>query len=264
VDPSRSSVQNATEDAVDETVQTETLQPYCLPHIQHILTTHAVQVSAIDISSFLGPYGTIISLPTDGPPLPDHFIASINDFAVYEATKTVYFHVDTGATCVITDQAAELHCPIPTQATCGTAAKGPCTTISAMGWLVMVFITDKGTAIPLELPQATEIQQFQPHSLSCHALQDLGYEVQHALLTTGNQLKLCKAGTTLWHHVPLVTHGRSDYVKVTLHLPAISGVSNFDSHKALTEQTVACIDLLNNLKGHPIILIIHLQYGCSP
>jgi hypothetical protein len=89
--------------------------------------------------------------------------------------KTAYFHVDTGATCIITDQAAELHCPIPTQATCGTAAKGPCTTINAMFCLVWDFITDTGAMIPLEFPQATKIQQFQCCSLSCHALsKDLG------------------------------------------------------------------------------------------
>jgi hypothetical protein len=262
-DPSQSTVQTALEDAV-ETVRADALQPYRSPHIRHLLTSRGAHVSAIDLPSFLGPDGTLISLPTDGPPLPDHFIAHIDDSPIDAATKTAYFHVDTGATCVVTDHAAELHCPISTQATCGTAAKGPRTTINAMGWLVMDFHTDQGTAIPLEFPQATEIQQFQRRSLSCHALQDLGYEVQHALLATGNLLKLRKTGTTHWHHVPLVTHGRSDYVKVTLHLPSVAGVTTFDKDKALTEQTVARIDLLTKLKGHSIIFLIHLRYGCAP
>jgi hypothetical protein len=74
----------------------------------------------------------------------------------------------------VADQVAELHCPIPTQATCGTAAKGPRTTINAMGWLVLDMVTDKGVTLPFEFPKATEIQQFQRRSLSCHALKDLG------------------------------------------------------------------------------------------
>jgi hypothetical protein len=53
-------------------------------------------------------------------------------------------------------------------------------------------------------------------------------------------------------------HGRSDYVEVTLHLPAVAGVTKFDQHTALMEQTVDRIDLLNKLKGHSIILLIHL------
>jgi hypothetical protein len=147
-----------------------------------MLTTRAANVSAIDIYSFLGPEGTIIALPPDGPPLLDHHITHIDAFPIEQATKTAYLHVNTGAICVVTDQATNLHCPSPTQATCGTAAKGPRTTINGMGCLVMDFLMDKGMAIPLEFPQATEIQQFQQQSLSCRALQDLGYEVQHALL----------------------------------------------------------------------------------
>jgi hypothetical protein len=99
--------------------------------------------------------GTNISLPNDdGPPLPEAFVASLNDDA-NDAIKTAYFHVDKGVTCVVMDQAAKLHCPIPTQATCGTVAKGPCMTINAMGSLVLDFITDTGLMIPLEFPQAT-------------------------------------------------------------------------------------------------------------
>jgi hypothetical protein len=243
--PTQSTVQNALKDAI-ETVRTDALQPYCSPHIRHLLTTCGAQVSTIDFSSFLGPDGTVIALLKDGPPLPAHFIAHIDDSLLNDAQKTAYFHVDTGATCVVTDQSAELHFPITTQAMCGTAAKGPRTTINAMGWLVMDFITDTSLAIPMEFPQATEIQQFQCHSLSCHALQDLGYEVQHALLTTGNMLKLCKAGTQLWHQIPLGTHGCSDYVKVTLHLPAVAGVTKFDKEKALTKQTDSELICLTN------------------
>jgi hypothetical protein len=119
-----SSVQNDMEDAV-ETVRTNPLQPYRSPHIHHMLTTIAANIQALDISSSIGPEGTIIELPPNGPPLLEQCIAHIDDFPINQATKTVYFHVDTSATCVVTDQAAELHFPIPTQATCSTVAKGP-------------------------------------------------------------------------------------------------------------------------------------------
>jgi hypothetical protein len=59
-----------------------------------------------------------------------------------------------------------------------------------MGWLALDFITDKGTTLPIEFPQATKIQQFKRRSLLCHTLQDLGYKVQHALLASGNHLKI--------------------------------------------------------------------------
>jgi hypothetical protein len=131
-----------------------------------------------------------LSLPSDGPPLPTALIASLDDIPSDGASKTAFFHVDTGATCVVTAHADEVHCPIPTNATCGAAAKGPRATINAIGWLVLDFITDKGTTLHIEFPQATEIQQFKRRSLSCHVLQDLGYKVQHALLASGNHLKI--------------------------------------------------------------------------
>jgi hypothetical protein len=150
--PSHSLLQNATEDAI-ETVRTDGIEPYRSPYIRKILTDRKASISAID---FLSPDGTLIALPSDGPPLPEEFVASLMDQSD-DVTKTAYFHVDTGATCVVTDQTSELHCPVPTQATCGTAAKGPRTIINAMGWLVLDFITDKGLALPMEFPNATEI-----------------------------------------------------------------------------------------------------------
>jgi hypothetical protein len=149
-------------------------------------------------------------------------VASLHDIPSNGASKTAFFHINTGATCVVTAHADELHCPIPTNATCGTVAKGPRATINAFGLLVLDFITDKGTTLLIEFPQATKIQQFKRCSLWCHALQDLGYKVQHALLASGNHLKICKVvGQDMWYSVPLVTHGCSDYVKVCLHQPAI-------------------------------------------
>jgi hypothetical protein len=259
--PHHTSLQNATEDAI-ETVRTDGIEPYRSPYIRKILTDRQANISAID---FLSHDGTMIALPNDGPPLPDEFIASLtaqND----DVIKTAYFHVDTGATCVVTDHMSELHCPVPTQATCGTAAKGPRTIINAMGWLVLDFITDQGLTIPMEFPNATEIRQFQRRSLSCHALKDMGYEVQHSLLASGNLLRIRKLGTQEWHSIPLVTHGRSDYVKVNLHLPAVAGITTFAPHRALTEQSVARLDLLNKYKNttdaYVIVMLVHLRYGC--
>jgi hypothetical protein len=83
-----------------------------------------------------------------------------------------------------------------------------------MGWLVLDFITDQGISIPVEFSNAMEIRQFQCRSLSCHALKDTGYEVQHTLLASGNLLHLRKIGSQDWHLIPPITHGRSDYVKV--------------------------------------------------
>jgi hypothetical protein len=237
--PNSHSLQNATEDAV-ETVWTDGVEAYRSPYIHHQLKTCSVLkktresrplIGSLELdpdafASFIGTEGTQIDLPQDGPPLPENLVASIKADSTH-AYKAAYFHVDTGATCLVTDHACELHCPVPTHATCGTAAKGPRTTINVMGCLVLDFISDKGHHIPLEFPQATEIQQFQRRSLSCHALKDLGYEVQHAFLLTGNLLRLRKIGTKEWHAIPLVTYGRSDYVKVKLHLPSVEGLTTF-------------------------------------
>jgi hypothetical protein len=241
------------EDSI-ETMCNNDLEPYRSAYIWKILTDCQASISTIN---FLSPEGTTIALPNDGPPLPDDFIASITDHND-DAIKTAYFNVDTGATCVVTDKVSEFHCLVPTHATCGTAAKGPRTTINAMGWLVLDFVTDKGVTIPFELPNATDIQQFQQHSLSCHALKDLGFDVQHALLASGNLLRLGKISSDNWHAIPLVTHGRSNYVKVNLHLPAVAGIMPFSPHQALTEQTVACLDLINKFSGHSDV------YACTP
>jgi hypothetical protein len=209
----------------------------------------------------------MIALPHDGPPLPDEFVLSLMDQSD-DVIKTAYFHADTGATCVGTHQMSELHCPVPTQATCGTAAKGPRTIINAMlGWLVLDFITNQGLALPMEFPNATEIRQFQQRSLSCRALKDMGYDIQHALLASGNILCLCKIGSQQWHLIPLVNHhGRLDYVRVNLHLTAVAGITTFDLQRALTKQSVARLDLLHKYKStteaHALVMLVHLQYGC--
>jgi hypothetical protein len=148
-DPNRSSVQMALEDAV-ETVQTDAIQPYCSPYIQHLLTTHGAQVSAIDIdvSQFVGPDGTLIDIPTDGPPLPDK-----NSLLSCRYWSNMRCHRPSGRTPLSHSYQSNL-------------------------WN--------------RLQRSPHYNQCYGLSgtRSCHALQDLGYEVQHALLTTGNLLKI--------------------------------------------------------------------------
>jgi hypothetical protein len=126
--PSTTSLQNATEDVI-ETVRTDGVESYRSPYIRTRLKNKESRlIGAIDLdldlcASFLGPEGTITDLPQDGPPLPEAFVGSLNDDTA-TSFKTAYFHVDTGATCIVTDQTAELHCPVPNRAMCGTAAKG--------------------------------------------------------------------------------------------------------------------------------------------
>jgi hypothetical protein len=90
--------------------------------------------------------------------------------------------------------------------------------------------------------------------------------VQHALLASGNLLCLQKVGTQSWQHlIPLVTHGRSDYVKVNLHFPAVAGVTTFDSQCAPTKQTIARLDPINKYQnpadGYALVMLVHLRYG---
>jgi hypothetical protein len=65
----------------------------------------------------------------------------------------------------------------------------------------------------------------------------------------------------------LITHGRSDYVKVKLHLPAVAGLTAFTPTDALTEQTGARLDLLTKLQGptdvYALVMLIHFRYGCA-
>jgi hypothetical protein len=141
--PHTSSLQNATEDAV-EIVRTDGIEPYRSPYIRKILADWQARISPID---FISHNGTSMALPHDGPPLPDDFIASITDHTDV-AIKTAYFHVNTGATCVVTDQVSKLHCPVPTKAACGTVAKGLALRLMQWAGLSLTLSSTKASLFP--------------------------------------------------------------------------------------------------------------------
>ena len=172
-------VQNATEDAVD-TVVNDALEAYRSPWLVNILKTQtSPTVSNIETSPF--------QLPLDGS-LPDEIISQVDacSSSTPMAVIHAFLHVDTGATCFVTNHKHELHCPVPTQVTCGTAQSGPHTTINALGTLILDLVTSDGLTIPIEAHQTPEIQEFHRRSMSVHALQELGYDVEHSLISTGN------------------------------------------------------------------------------
>jgi hypothetical protein len=77
-----------------------------------------------------------------------------------------------------------------------------------------------------------------------------------------NVLELPHFDSTTWSHVPLISHAKSDYVHVRLHRPSVAGQSSFSAVTALTEQSVARIDLTHQLSGHAKLILLHLRYSC--
>jgi hypothetical protein len=203
---------------------------------------------------------SLFHLPPDDA-LPAKLVASIDHSFPQDLTPIIhaFLHVATGATCFVTNQHNELHCPVPTSSTCGTAQSGPRTVINTLGTLVLDLVTSDGMTIPIEAHQTPEIRQ----SMSAHALQEFGYDVEHSLLSTGNVLRIRQIGTHQWHTIPLVTVGKADFIKVRIHRPAVAGVTHFTGpHQALTAQSVARIDLVTKLKGIPLLNLVHLCHGC--
>jgi hypothetical protein len=121
-----------------------------------------------------------LHLPQDAP-LPTLLVAGLALHRIEDSSYLVLFHVDSGATCIFTTQSHELHCPMPSTATCGTALAGARSNIDATGTLALDFITNDKTLIPVELVHAVQITSFQRRSLSIHALKDLGFEARHAM-----------------------------------------------------------------------------------
>jgi hypothetical protein len=245
--------QTATEDAVD-TVVHDALEAYRSPWLVNILKEKLPSVNAID---------TTFCLPLDGT-LPAELVARVDAFPTDTPSLIyAYLHVDTGATCFVTNHSAELHCPIPTRATCGTATTGPRATINALGTLLLDFITTTGEVIAIEASQTPEIRSFQRRSMSAHALQELGYDVEHCLLSTGNVLRLRHVSASTWHTVSLTTVGKADFVKVRLHRPNVANhLVPPIGHCALTSQSVSRIDLVTKFQGTQLLNLVHLRHGC--
>jgi hypothetical protein len=63
--------------------------------------------------------------------------------------------------------------------------------------------------------------------MNLHALKDIGFDVTHSLLLTGNFLTIHRADSAeRFQSVPLITHGRSDYVRVKLYKPTTGALSS--------------------------------------
>jgi hypothetical protein len=100
-----------------------------------------------------------------------------------------------------------------------------------------------------------------------HALKDIGFDATHSLLSTGNFLTIRRADSAeRFQSVPLITHGRSDYVRVKIYKPTTGPpssekVKNQDSC-GMTHQTVARLDLAKTFSGTSLYALEHFRYGC--
>jgi hypothetical protein len=236
-------VQNATEDAVD-TVYNDAIEAFRSPWLVNILKTkHEPVIGAIDASLF--------HLPDDDA-LPAELVGSVDTSFSQDCTPIIhaFLHVNTGATCFVTNQQNELHRPVPTSSTCSTAQSGPRTIINTLGTFVLDLVTSNGSTIPIKAHQTPEIRRFQRRSMSTHALQGFGYNVEHSLLSTGNVLCIRQIGAHQWHTIPLVTVGKADFIKVRIHRPAVAGVTNFTGHIRLSlPSLLPALILSPNSKG---------------
>jgi hypothetical protein len=84
-------------------------------------------------------------------------------------------HIDTGATCAVTNLQGELHCPTPSTAQCGTAQHAAKVPITAVGTFIFDLIGRHRQLLPVEVPGACEIPGFSRHLLGLHALKNLGF-----------------------------------------------------------------------------------------
>jgi hypothetical protein len=210
------------QEAIDY-VQEEPLQGYRSPLVNHFMKPPNVSSILCAASPLLRP------LPDDGPAINDelldslyhemvvsHVAISLPSRGTLKHANYVCFHLDTGATCTVSHCSGEAHCPTPTSVKCGTgAADGPLHVVESLGYLIGDFETSNSTMIPFEIPDHATIPSFKRRSMSLHALKDIGFDVTHSLLAQGNFLTIRRAGTDeRFQSVPLVTHGRSDYVRI--------------------------------------------------
>jgi hypothetical protein len=149
------SVQNATEDAVDTVVHDALEATYRSPWLVKILKSQ-LSPTVSNISEH-----PLFQLPLDGS-LPDEIVSRVDASISTKpmAVINAFLHVDTGATCFVTNNQHELHCPVPTQATCGTAQSGPRTTINALDTLILDLVTSDGLTIPIEAHQTPGMKNF--------------------------------------------------------------------------------------------------------
>jgi hypothetical protein len=125
-------------------------------------------------------------------------------------------------------------------------------TINALGtWMVDLVGSVNGKDLPLAIRGTTQIMDFQRHSLSLHALKELGYNCAHVLTQNGNFLKITMED--IEYIFPLLTINGGDYVEIRIHRPLPASVAAY---------TVACLDLAKNIHPESLYSLLHLRYGC--
>jgi hypothetical protein len=212
--------QSVQQEAIDY-VQEEPLQGYRSPLVNHFISPPSVTLIIDHHSTLLMP------LPDDDPAIDDDVLDALeyNEHLVSRVAIAlpprgqlkhadyVWFHLDTGATCTVSHCSGESHCPTPTTVKCETAADSPSHIVESLGYFIGDFETSNSKMIPFEIPDHATIPSFKRRSMSLHALKDIGFDVTHSLLSTGNFLTIRRADSTeRFQSVPLITHGRSDYV----------------------------------------------------
>jgi hypothetical protein len=105
--------------------------------------------------------------------------------------------------------------------------------------------------------------------MSLHALKDVGFDVTHSLLEKGNFLTICRAGSDQrFLSIPLITHGRSDYVRVKIYKPSSDNLTDTrdlatpPSRLGMTHRSIVRINLAKTLTGSSLHALEHYRYGC--
>jgi hypothetical protein len=277
--------QSATQDAID-VVQEDPLQGYRSPLVNRFI--EHPDVSAIvfpDVSLIVTEHtqSLLRPLPNDGPAVDDalldglyqeHMVSRVSmvppNRRAIKCSDYVWFHLDTGATCTVSHCPGESHCPTPTTVKCGTEVEGPSHVVESLGYLIGDFETSQSTMVPFEIPDHPTIPLFKRRSMSLHALKDVGFDVTHSSLEKGNFLKIRRAGyDERFQSIPLITHGRSDYVRVKLYKPSqdtmmdkLNLATSVPRRLGMTHQSVARIDLAKKFTGSSLYALEHYRYGC--
>jgi hypothetical protein len=270
------------QDAID-VVQEDPLQGYRSPLVNRFI--EPPDVSSIvfpDVSSIVTeqPQSLLCPLPNDGPAVDDallddlyqeHMVSRVSmvlpNRKEIERSDYVWFHLDTGATCTVSYCPGESHCPTPTTIKCGTAAEGPSHVVESLKYLIGDFETSQSTMV---LSDHATIPSFKRHSMSLYALKDVGFDVTHLLLEKDNFLTIRRPGSDeRFQSIPLITHGRSDYVRVKLYKPSSDTMTDklclatsVPGRLGMTHQSVARLNLAKQFTGSSLYTLELYRYCC--
>jgi hypothetical protein len=123
--------------------------------------------------------------------------------------------------------------------------------------------------VPFEIPDHATIPSFKRRSMSLHALKDVGFDVTYSLLAKGNFLTIRRTGSDeRLQSIPLITHGRSDYVRVKLYKPStdtmtvtLEFATTRPGRLGMTHQSVARLNLAKKFTGSALYALEHYRYG---